>query len=111
LHGIGFNYDFPDDEGPARELRSGLPINSAGDQQAIPILKVKDLLVTTGLDGVFPEGLHVAEVTHVHPLREGDYYYEIEAIPTAGNLNELSILYVMPPLGYDIDDQPPPLGG
>jgi rod shape-determining protein MreC len=110
LHGIGFNYDFADDEGPARDLRSGLPINSGVDQKAIPILKVKDLLVTTGLDGVFPEGLHVAEVTHVHSLREGDYYYEIEATPTAGNLNELSILYVMPPLGYDVDDQPPPLG-
>lgn len=99
LHGIGFNFDFADEEGPPRELRS-----------AIPILKVNDTLVTTGMDGVFPAGLHVATVTNVHLLREGDYYYEIEAEPSAGNLNNLSVVYVMPPVGYDAADIPPPLG-
>lgn len=110
LHGIGFNYDFADEEGPARDLHSGIPVKESDESLAIPILKVKDLLVTTGMDGVFPMGLHVAEVMHVYPLREGDYFYEIEAVPTAGNLNDLTVVYVMPPLGYDVEDLPSPLG-
>lgn len=106
LHGIGFNYDFADDEGPARDLRSGLPLE--GNQEnakPLPLLKVNDLLVTTGMDGIFPAGLHVAEVTHIHLLKEGDYYYELEAKPTAGNLQDLSIVFIIPPLGYDSMDQ------
>lgn len=95
LRGIGFNYDFPDEKGPARELTS-----------RVPIIAVADLLVTTGLDGRFPEGLAVAEVTQIYPLREGAYTYEIEAIPVAGNLDLLQTLFVIPPVGYDETDQP-----
>lgn len=104
LKGIGFNYDFADESGSARDLRSGLPLQ--GKEPAISILKVGDLLVTTGMDGVFPAGLHVAVVTKIDLLKEGDYYYELEAKPTAGNLHELSIAFVMPPVGYDVNDQP-----
>lgn len=107
LKGVGFNYDFPDERGPARDLRSGMPLHGTGKEQAMPILKVNDLLVTTGMDGVFPAGLQVAEVTKIHLLKEGDYYYELEAKPTAGNLHELSLVFVMPPVGYDPNDQPP----
>lgn len=112
LQGIGFNYDFADDYGPARDLRTGAPVNaSPKDQESnVPILKIQDLLVTTGMDGVFPAGLSVAEVVSIKPLKEGDYYYELEARPTAGNLQELSLVYVIPPLGYDSSDQPPPVG-
>jgi rod shape-determining protein MreC len=111
LRGIGFNYDFADDEGPARDLRSGQALqDTEKNKEALPILKVNDLLVTTGMDGIFPAGLHVAEVTKVQLLKEGDYYYELEARPTAGNLNELSIVFVIPPLGYDPEDQPPMIG-
>ena len=53
LFGQGFNYDFPDEKGPARDLRSGQPIAVHGGDP-IPILKENDLLVTTGMDGVFP---------------------------------------------------------
>lgn len=95
LRGIGFNYDFPDEKGPARELMN-----------RVPIIAVADLLVTTGLDGIFPEGLAVAEVTQVYPLREGAYTYEIEAVPVAGNLDLLQTLFVIPPVGYDEADQP-----
>ncbi len=35
------------------------------------------------MDGVFPEGLKVARVTKIQALREGDYCYEIEALPLA----------------------------
>jgi rod shape-determining protein MreC len=87
LIGEGFNYDYDDNYGPAKDLRS----NPA-------ILKVGDLLVTTGMDGIFPAGLHVARVTKIQSLREGDYYYEIEAIPTAESIEELSLVHVLPPL-------------
>lgn len=110
LKGTGFNYDFSDEEGPARDLRSGEPFEGINKNKAIPLIKVHDLLVTTGMDGVFPKGLRVAEVTKISPLKEGDYYYEIEAKPIAGNLDDLSLVYVLPPLGYEEEDQPPLFG-
>jgi rod shape-determining protein MreC len=97
LQGIGFNYDFPDEEGPARDLRTGRFINDHSNKPAMPIIKVGDALVTTGLDGVFPPGLDVAAVTKIYPLKEGDYFYEIEAKPAAGNLYDLSYVFVIPP--------------
>lgn len=106
LQGIGFNYDFEDAEGPARDLRTGKPVDPLAKVPALPIIKVDDQLVTTGLDGVFPEGLDVAVVTKISPLKEGDYYYEIEARPTAGNLQELSFVFVIPPVGFESEDQP-----
>jgi rod shape-determining protein MreC len=107
LRGSGFNYNFEDEQGPARDLRSGEPINGAKNLRAMPLVKVDDLLVTTGMDGVFPAGLKVATVTKIDLLREGDYAYELEAKPTVGNLDELSWVYVIAPLGYDENDQPP----
>lgn len=110
LKGIGFNYDFSDNEGPARDLRSGKPLDPNSKEPALPILKTHDLLVTTGMDGVFPPGLLVAEVTALHFLKEGDYTYEIDAVPVLGNLDELSLVFVIPPTGFDVSEQPPPLG-
>lgn len=106
LRGIGFNCDFADAQSPARDLRSGKPIEN-GQGPAIPILKIHDILLTTGMDGVFPAGLRVAEVTKIDQLKEGDYFYELEATPTAGSLDDLSLVFVIPPLGYDSSDQPP----
>lgn len=107
LKGIGFNYDYPDNEGPARDLRSGEPLNAPDGFKAEPLIKEDDLLVTTGFDGLFPPGLRVASVTMIHLLREGDYFYELEALPSAGDLNELSLLFVLPPVGYDPQDKAP----
>lgn len=104
LYGVGFNYDFADSFGPARDLRTGEPIGTEGE--AISILEENDLLVTTGMDGIFPAGLHVGRVIRVEMLQEGDYYYELQAVPTAGNLNELSLVFVIPPQGFDREDQP-----
>lgn len=87
LDGIGFNYDTADNEGPARDLRSG------------DVIREGDLLITTGMDGVFPKGLSVAKVTQVKLLREGAYFYDLKATPTAPNLSDLSILFVLPSLG------------
>ncbi|MGZ3732779.1 MAG: rod shape-determining protein MreC [Parachlamydiaceae bacterium] len=104
LKGVGFNYDFADDKGPARDLRTGIPDGESYSKEPIPLLKVHDLLVTTGMDGLFPEGLHVAEVISVEPLEEGAYYYQLQAKPTAGNLDSLSLVFVMAPQGFDPED-------
>lgn len=96
LKGVGFNYDYSDDEGPARELRTGRPLT--GKDSAIPLILEGDHLVTSGLDGVFPKGLSVAVATAVFPLKEGSFAYEIEARPTACSLNDLKVVFVLPAL-------------
>lgn len=101
LKGIGFNYDFADEAGEARDLRSGAPVNFLSGAESVPILKVGDILTTTGMDGIFPAGLPVAEVVAVMPLEEGDYCYQLEAVATAGNLEELTSVFVLPPLSSD----------
>jgi cell shape-determining protein MreC len=88
LHGVGFNYDFPDAEGPARDPRTS------------GILKIGDLLVTTGMDGVFPPGFKVATITKIAQLREGATSYEIEAKACAGNLDQLKHVLILPPLDF-----------
>lgn len=99
LKGIGFNFDYPDEEGPSRDLKNGRPTgNSAG---GIPLLKEGDLLVTSGLDGVFPQGLLVATVSSIAPLKEGSYAYEIEARPLASNLNDLQTVFILPSLSSE----------
>lgn len=97
LKGTGFNYDFSDSEGESRDLRSG-QTNSSQQGSAVAILKVNDILVTTGMDGIFPPDLKVAVVTKIDVLREGDYYYELEAKPLANQLEELSLVFVIPPM-------------
>lgn len=99
LQGIGFNYDFADEEGPALDLRSGRP---AGQSQGstVALVQVGDTLVTTGFDGLFPAGLSVAEVTSLQPLREGDYFFELNAQVSAGDLDSLSLVAVLPPVGF-----------
>lgn len=101
LKGTGFNCDFEDKEGPARDLRTGKPHSPFSKSPAIPIIKQGDLLVTTGLDGIFPAGLSVGRVSRVFPLKEGDYYYELEAKPIAENLDDLYIVQVLPPVQSD----------
>jgi rod shape-determining protein MreC len=99
LKGVGFNYDFPDMEGPARDLRSGQPY-APHQGSPVQLLSEGDLLVTTGFDGIFPAGLRVATVSHVQTLKEGASCYEIEAVSTAGNLDELSHVFVLAPRSF-----------
>ena len=89
LKGIGFNYEFADEEGRPMRLH---------EQASKMILKKGDLLVTSGLDGVFPRGLSVAIVKKIMPLKEGSFSYELEAKATCPTLSELSIVRVCPPL-------------
>lgn len=105
LLGSGFNYDFADEEGPSRDLRTGDPAYEKGER--IPLLQKDDLLVTTGMDGVFPPGLRVGIISHIDPLKEGDYYYNLKAKPTAGNLQDITLVFVLPPLGYNFEEKPP----
>lgn len=100
LKGIGFNYDFSDREGLGRDLRTGA-IYGSFQTHTLPILKAGDLLVTTGFDGVFPAGLRVASVSSVKQLKEGASSYELEAIATVGDFNELVHVTVLPPLKTD----------
>jgi len=102
LIGINFNYDYPDQTGPARDLRTGEPIEGSRTEKTFPIIEVGDLLITTGLDGVFPFGLRVATVSQIGLLKEGDYAYEIEAKPCIESLDDLSTLFVLPPTGYQL---------
>lgn len=97
LKGIGFNYDFSDAEGPSRDLRSGEPYDAARKGEMVSLLRPGDLLVTSGLDGVFPPGFRVAMVSAVQTLKEGASSYEIEAVSTAGNLDELTHVFVLSP--------------
>lgn len=97
LRGIGFNYDTADQEGGPLEL-----ISSEGP----PILQPHDILMTTGMDGVFPPGLRVAEVIKVFPLREGAYTFDLEATPLASPLSELQTVFILPPLGFDPEEHP-----
>lgn len=102
LRGAGFNYDFSDLEGPARDLRTG----EANDGSSpIPLLKTGDLLVTSGLDGVFPPGLRVATVTKIELLREGACSYELQARSTAGDLNDLTYLLIIPPISEEVQKE------
>lgn len=105
LKGVGFNYDFADDEGSPRDLRTGEPVDPLSPLPKMPLIKVHDLLVTTGMDGIFPAGLCVAEVTKVFPLREGGYTYDLEAVPAVGNIDELQVVFIMPPVGYRSEDE------
>jgi cell shape-determining protein MreC len=88
LKGIGFNYEFSDEEGEAHTIH---------DKLKHPLLKVGDLLITSGLDGVFPPGLPVAIVSKIFSLKEGDFAYEIEATLTAGNLDLITHVQIYPP--------------
>lgn len=88
LKGVGFNYEFSDEEGNAHTLHEKLKT---------PLLRVGDLLITSGLDGVFPPGLFVATIAKIFPLKEGDFAYEIEALLTAGNLDCIDHVQIYPP--------------
>lgn len=101
LNGYGFQWDFPDTEGPAREISSGKTLDLHADLDSIELLRVGDVLVTTGFDGVFPPHLKVATVSRVCPLIRGEPTYSIEAQMIATNLHDLEFIQVLPPVEMD----------
>lgn len=96
LIGRGFNYDFSDEEGPARHLRSGQVIGAQTGVERTALIQEGDLLVTSGLDGVFPAHLPVAVVSRVFPLEAGAAWYDLEARLCAGNLEDFESVTVLP---------------
>jgi cell shape-determining protein MreC len=99
LFGTGFNYDYPDALGPARDLESGAA-RDGSDLPALPLVQCGDLLLTTGMDGIFPAGLEVGIVDEVLPLKEGAYFYELYARPAVADMDNLSYVTVLAPTGY-----------
>ena len=96
LKGVGFNYDFEDVEGPALELRTGRPLDELNKEETLPLIDVGDLLITTGMDGVFPKDIPVAYVNKVGMLQEGSTSFDIEAELCAGNLDALVDVTILP---------------
>lgn len=92
LTGSGFNYDFSDKHGNPKRINL---------EQPNALLQEGDLLVTTGMDGLFPPDLFVAFVTKVYPLKEGDVCYQIEAKPYVAHLDRLQSCTIIPPLSCD----------
>lgn len=103
LKGTGFNYDFADEEGTGRDLRTGKPLQQT-QEPSISILKLQDILVTTGMDGIFPPGFQIATVSKIDLLKEGDYFYHLEAKPIADPLEELSLVFVLPPVREESEE-------
>ena len=71
---------------------------SPSDTYQIYLIAVGDILISSGLDGVFPGGLPIAVVTAVAPLEEGAFSYTINARLLAGDLDEIDHVRVLPPL-------------
>ncbi len=61
-------------------------------------IKQGDLLVTTGLDGLFPKGLKVGIVLKVEPSQLGQLAYKINAKSTLPDMNEIEYVQVLPPI-------------
>lgn len=93
LRGEGFNYDVGDELSPSRDIRTG-QISETGSK--IALIQPKDLLVTNGLDGLFPKGLDVAFVDEILPLEEGDFSYEIVAKIACAEFTNLHTVALLP---------------
>ncbi len=93
LKGVGFNYEFDDEEGERRDLRTG---QFTGEEQKKSLLLPGDTLETSGLDGVFPRGLKVARVVQVFPLEEGAVSYSITAESLATTFPDLEYVSILP---------------
>lgn len=85
LIGKGFNYDFSDTNDLLNTPKTQLNIVQEGD-----------LLVTTGMDGVFPPYLNVGTVVNVDPLAEGGITRSLRAIPAVQDLSYLRAVIVLP---------------
>lgn len=85
VEGVGFNYD------PEKMV-----------QVKGSLLQKGDLLVTTGLDGVFPAKIPVAVVTKVGSLELDEPFYSIEAKLLADHLFHLQSVQVLPSQGFKL---------
>lgn len=96
LRGQGFNYDFDDAEGPARDLRTGKTATTR--TEATLLIQQGDVVITTGMDGLFPAGLRVGVVSKVYPLKEGASSYEADIQSPIEEFDDLAFLTILPAL-------------
>jgi rod shape-determining protein MreC len=89
LTGVGFNYDFGDEQGAPKSLH---------EQLQEPLFQKGDALITTGMDGVFPPNLLVAFVSDISPLREGDVSCNLKAKIALDEFSDLRKVTVLPPI-------------
>jgi hypothetical protein len=100
LIGVGFQYDFADDYGPSRNLMTYKPVQTSLSLEAPPLLEIGDLIVTTGYDGTFIEGLLVGIVAEFEKDKN-DIAYNIESYPLI-DFENLKTVLVLPPI-YEED--------
>jgi rod shape-determining protein MreC len=103
LKGVGFNYEFDDEEGDRRDLRTG---QFNGEEQKKSLLLPGDTLETSGLDGIFPRGLKVARIVHVFPLEEGAVSYSITAESLTPSFPDFEYVSILPAQSENIPTTP-----
>lgn len=96
LSGEGFNYDYDDSKGNRRDLRTGVDYG-AKHPELVTLIQEGDLLETSGLDAMFPEGIYVGCVEKVLPLQEGAVSYAIRARSVIPSLDAIKYVQVLPP--------------
>jgi rod shape-determining protein MreC len=91
------------------------PLSFAGKKMegflfAFPILpkvKVGDLIVTSGLDGLFPKGLLIGRVISVKPTIEGDSEVKVIAESASNHIDgDISEVKVLSPVGGPFTAEP-----
>ena len=102
LRGVGFNYDIADEKGPARDIRTG-QVDAKGAK--LSLILPGDLLLTTGMDGLYPPGFQAGRVQKVLSLEEGGFAYEIEAIISCPTFLRLSKVAILPALPQEIHEE------
>ena len=80
-------FGLPDRRGDRLELRF-VPANTD--------LRVGDVLTTSGVDGVYPAGLPVAQISHIERRGESGFA-RVECTPTAQVAGALRVLVLTPP--------------
>lgn len=93
LEGSGFNYTWVDSYLETKDPRAKL-------------VQEGDELVSSGLDGIFPQGLRVARVVKVQPEDPAQSIYRLQALPMISNFDDLSLVWVLPPFSK-IDEEKP----
>lgn len=94
LKGRGFNDAFPGEEGRARR------VSIEGEKREIPLVAKGDLLVTSGLDGLFPKGIPVATVFSVDPVNPADAWQSLQARLCIESICDFSVVTLLPSLQF-----------
>ena len=63
-------------------------------------IQVGDLLITSGIDGVYPPGLHVAHVTEITPVGDGGFA-RVLCEPVARTGHSRHVLVLDPSASFD----------